>query len=184
MATSKVSRIAQAILKDKRQGARLPVSIQDLAVNEWVDIKPLSTARRFEGRLELCGGKPTIFVNDHGRDLAYPRARFTLAHELAHFFLHRQWLTAGAAFHDAELLTGDNLRNVEREANAFAAELLLPERLVNRFLSGRYLSLERVQQLSDEAQHVFAPFARRDVQLHFIGKDHQPYLVFIGGGRE
>lgn len=149
---SRLRTVAQDILSEKGQGRTLPTSLTDLAHNERLVIKPITTNRRFEGRLELCAGKPTIFVNDHGRGLEYPRARFTLAHELGHFFLHRRWLHAGAAFHDAELMVGEDLREVEREANTFAAECLLPERLVERFLSGRLLSLERVQQLANDAK--------------------------------
>ncbi len=151
MSATNEARIAEAILLSKGQGGRLPVSLSALTDDEWVDIQPLTTHRRFEGRLELCGGKPTIFVNDHGRGLDYPRARFTLAHELGHFFLHRRWLTAGAAFHDQDLLQSEDLRAVEREANAFAAGCLLPDRQVAQFLRGKVLSLDRVQELADVA---------------------------------
>lgn len=152
MTRNKASQIAQAILSEKGLERRLPVPVTDLAQNERVTIKLLTTERRFEGRLELCAGKPTIFVNDHGRGSEFPRTRFTLAHELGHFFLHRRWLSRGATFHDAEILSGDNLREVEREANDFAAECLLPERLVERFLNGRLLGLERIQGLAEQAQ--------------------------------
>ena len=162
---SRLRAVVHDILSDKGQGKKLPTSLTDLALNERLVIKPITTGRRFEGRLELCAGKPTIFINDHGRGLEYPRARFTLAHELGHFFLHRRWLHAGRAFHDAELLVGDELREVEREANAFAAECLLPEQLVERFLSGRLLSLERVQQLADDAKASLKATAIRVAKL-------------------
>lgn len=151
MTRNRASQIAQVILSEKGLERKLPVPVANLAQNERVTVKLLTTERRFEGRLELCAGKPTIFVNDHGRGSDYPRTRFTLAHELGHFFLHRRWLSRGATFHDAEILSGNTLREVEREANDFAAECLLPERLVERFLSGRLLGLGMVQELADQA---------------------------------
>ena len=152
MKTHKVSSTAQVILKDKGLGRSIPVPVKELARNEWVDVQILTTASQFDGRLELCAGKPSIFINDHGRGIEYPRVRFTLAHEFGHFFLHRRWLSSRVAFHDRELLVGDNLATVEHEANAFAAECLLPERFVQNFLSGTYISLVRVQDLAERAQ--------------------------------
>lgn len=66
------------------------------------------------------------------------RQRFTIAHEIGHFLMHRdrmpvfidrQFLTAYlASFRNARSATGEDHR--EREANAFAASLLMPKALV------------------------------------------------------
>jgi Zn-dependent peptidase ImmA (M78 family) len=51
------------------------------------------------------------------------RQRFTLAHELGHYFLHRDH----GAFTDGLLFRRENQRNaLERQANNFAAMLLMP----------------------------------------------------------
>ena len=57
------------------------------------------------------------------------RKRFTIAHELAHFELHRE---EGALF--AHRDAGQN-GGIETEANIFASNLLMPEALVRKFLS-------------------------------------------------
>lgn len=143
--------IAQTVLREKGQGERLPTCLMELARNEFLAIEPLSTTSRFEGRLERCRGMPTIFVNVHGRGLAHPRARFTLAHELGHFFLHRRWLGPGRAFHDAELPQGEGLVRVEREASEFASACLLPRSLVCAALEDRYPDLSLVTELAERA---------------------------------
>ena len=57
-----------------------------------------------------------------------PRQRFTLAHEIAHFLLHREFLDGG--------LTDDRMYRsrlgtvMERQANRLAAQLLMPGHLV------------------------------------------------------
>jgi hypothetical protein len=57
-----------------------------------------------------------------------PRRRFTAAHELGHFVLHRATMGRFLADTDATLreADGDVTDLMEREANRFAAELLMP----------------------------------------------------------
>lgn len=60
-----------------------------------------------------------------------PRRRFTAAHELAHFLLHRETMGRFRADTDATLREADEevADAMEREANRFAAELLMPAEL-------------------------------------------------------
>jgi len=81
----------------------------------------------------------TILIND-----AKPETRqnFTVGHELAHYFLHRELLKQeeGIVDGDATLdgsgllyrLNGTEDTQIEIEANAFAASLLMPADLVRR----------------------------------------------------
>jgi hypothetical protein len=57
-----------------------------------------------------------------------PRRRFTAAHELGHFVLHRATMGQFRADTDATLREADDdvADQMEREANRFAAELLMP----------------------------------------------------------
>jgi hypothetical protein len=57
-----------------------------------------------------------------------PRRRFTAAHELGHFVLHRETMGRFRADTDATLREADEevADLMEREANRFAAELLMP----------------------------------------------------------
>lgn len=65
------------------------------------------------------------FVN---ADDILPRRRFTAAHELGHAVLHRDRMGRFTADTDATLLEADAAADpIEREANRFAAELLMPE---------------------------------------------------------
>lgn len=152
MTTNSVVKIARTILSDKGLGSQFPVDVPVLAKGERVEIREINTSRRFDGRLELCEGTPTIFINTRGQGMDRPRVRFTLAHELGHFFLHRRLLTPGRAFHDEDVLAEGDLAFVEREANSFAAECLLPQGLVDRFLDGAILSLGSVERLARQAQ--------------------------------
>lgn len=59
-----------------------------------------------------------------------PRRRFTAAHELGHFILHRDLMPTGhiSDTQDSilETMEPDALQDMEREANQFAVELLMP----------------------------------------------------------
>jgi Zn-dependent peptidase ImmA (M78 family) len=75
------------------------------------------------------------------------RQRFTIAHELGHFLLHEGEMihldekSAGLTvnFRDGESSTGEN--NNEKEANYFAAELLMPAKFLREELQGKHLDL-------------------------------------------
>lgn len=79
------------------------------------------------GMLYLAGRQALAFVN--AADIL-PRRRFTAAHELGHFVLHRERM-AGCFHADTaetirETIDDEQSAEMEREANRFAAELLLP----------------------------------------------------------
>ena len=76
------------------------------------------------------------------------RRRFTIAHELAHFFLHegeRVHLDSGKPTGFVINLRGPHSargeNNDEREANLFAAELLMPAKFLERDLNDKDLDL-------------------------------------------
>lgn len=62
------------------------------------------------------------------------RRRFTAAHELGHFVLHRETMGRFRADTDETLQEADGALadQMEREANRFAAELLMPEEVCRR----------------------------------------------------
>lgn len=68
-----------------------------------------------------------VFVR---RNDALPRRRFTAAHELGHFRLHREAALVDGAMIQADVTitetAGAELASQERQANRFAADLILP----------------------------------------------------------
>ena len=84
----------------------------------------------FDGLLEHNSGRFHVFGNlDRVNHRGSPRARFTLAHELGHYFLdpHRNALSDGRApSHPSQCDYGSE-DLVEQEADHFAANLLMPE---------------------------------------------------------
>ncbi len=104
-----------------------PVPVEQIAKKLGVRIRRESFAGELSGAL-LRGddGKPAIGVNDWHAGV---RQRFTIAHELGHLQLH-----SDALFVDGVLRRDEEssmaIKTHEIEANAFAAELLMPRILL------------------------------------------------------
>ncbi|MGM0125746.1 hypothetical protein IGI37_003147 [Enterococcus sp. AZ194] len=96
------------------------------------------------GRLE--GNK--IFVNILDAEV---RQRFTIAHEIGHFILHEAKKTK---YRDSTLARYEGIldRIEEREANGFAAELLMPEKLLKRTID-EYIAKNRWTNELDNIQY-------------------------------
>lgn len=79
---------------------------------------------------------------------AKTRQRFTLAHELAHYFLHRDTTQMQLSFVD-ELFFRDSSSSdyIETIANRFAAKLLMPETVVKHLID------RGVRKVSEMAAH-------------------------------
>jgi Zn-dependent peptidase ImmA (M78 family) len=83
-------------------------------------------ATTLAGFLFAAGRIGVVFVN---ADDILGRRRFTAAHELGHAVLHREKM--GQFIADADIAEADEATAViEREANHFAVELLMPEEVV------------------------------------------------------
>ncbi len=81
----------------------------------------------------------------------HPRTRFSIGHELGHYFLeaHRHHLRTGGQPHPSrgEFLNGER---VEREADAFASNLLLPTHLVEPRLNRGELTLATIESVATD----------------------------------
>ncbi len=82
-------------------------------------------AGRADARVVRAGDVAYLGIADHA--WGTPRARFSIAHELAHHLLHRDF--DGLASIHGQPRTGREHR-VERQADKFAVELLLPYAIV------------------------------------------------------
>lgn len=146
--------VAQTILRDKGQGRTFPVDVEAILRDEVVELEYFEGQRETEGRLELIENRPTIFVNTRGRGRQHPRVRFTLGHEAGHFFLHRHRLRTEGPIRDDRITLdqGATLDHLEREANEFAIELLLPRELLNdRFRWKKLIDLDFIAKLAADA---------------------------------
>jgi hypothetical protein len=88
------------------------------------------TARLVRGR----NGKATIQINER-ENAAYPRLRFSVAHELAHLYLRRKARPLSATDQKAAAL---NHREEEVLCQLIASEILMPAGRFGRFVTARW----------------------------------------------
>lgn len=79
-----------------------------------------------------------IFVNDRHANV---RKRFTIAHEIGHYVLHKDLIGDGIV-EDALLRATGLTNSIERQANAFAADLLMPWALLEQATVDGFSSIE------------------------------------------
>lgn len=94
------------------------------------------------------------------------RKRFTLAHELGHFCLHKNYLAENKKIQDNILFRKQsNTNRIELEANEFAAELLMPKFEFEKEIKNGNNTIEK---LSDCFQVSYAAVKYRAFKLGYI----------------
>lgn len=168
---------AREILAELRiDGPELLRCLKEICVERGAFVKeePLEGA---EARLVVSGNRGIITVCSKEQ---YPaRTRFSIAHELGHFELHRHadalWscgsgdmsATGGAAASPSGPAHRHSKTKemIECEANEFAAELLMPEAFIQPELAKEPPSLARIKDLAARYQASLSAMSTRFVEL-------------------
>ena len=113
-----------------------PVDVEGLVTALGVDLHYAYLGPEVSGMIERCGDGYRITINAVDPPT---RKRFTIAHELGHYMLHRPLIgdgldddrayrsTAVGQYHNTAVGPRE-----ETEANKFAANVLMPLHLINR----------------------------------------------------
>jgi hypothetical protein len=96
----------------------------------------------------------------------HPRTRFSIAHELGHYFIepHHQNLRRGGKPHPSSSEFRTDVQ-MEREADAFAASLLLPTPLIRPIVNQGELTLEQLGTIAGDYQTSLLSTTVRGVRL-------------------
>jgi post-segregation antitoxin (ccd killing protein) len=128
--------------------ATVPVDLIGLARALGLEVLASTLGPGISGELRRkADGSFQIRVNRHD---AKKRQRFTVAHEIAHFLLHRDEVGDGI---EDDVLYRSRLSNpIEAQANRLASDILMPEQQVrNMFHRTSGVTLEeRLSRVSDE----------------------------------
>lgn len=127
----------------------LPIDVEEVARQRGLQVVPHDLGEGVSGALFIDGGVATIGYNPHHHDV---RQRFTIAHELGHYELHARssplFVDRGfvVAYRDGRSSTGEVLK--ERQANAFAAALLMPADAIREAIQDFELDLTAEDEVS------------------------------------
>ncbi len=138
-----------------------PVKLGALAKRLGVKVL-LSTLRRgTSGQIGQENGEFVIRINRHE---AKHRQRFTLAHEIAHFLLHRDMVVADGGWSENVLLRSGQPDNVEYEANRLASDLVIPSAQLAE-AAGNYSGPITSEAIEDLARRFRVSTAALEIKL-------------------
>lgn len=151
--TELMSRRAKEAAREilKRFGPRVPIAVEEIVKAHGISILDDELEVSISGILVIKAEHARIILNQ-----MHPlgRLRFTLAHELGHYLLHRDASSvfvdeASLFYRGAQARQGVDPKEVE--ANVFAAELLMPEDVLRAEVGGglpRSEDDEEIQKLA------------------------------------
>jgi hypothetical protein len=118
-----------------------------------------------EGML-VCNPKDAaewgIFFNGKA---SYERQRFTIAHELGHFILHRNQRPSFSCDKESVYSGADNMRAIEREADDFASNLLMPGDLLRDWISNQRIDLHVLSAIAQRFEVSFEALCIRFIKF-------------------
>ncbi|MCF1505639.1 ImmA/IrrE family metallo-endopeptidase [Afifella sp. H1R] len=151
---------------------RHPVDVEGLAYALGVPVHYAFLPESISGMVEpRDGGRFEIVVNaNHPRT----RQRFTLAHELGHYMLHRHLIGTGVgddcAYRSTDTGKYRNRRigpREETQANKFAASVLMPNKLIESLQKSGVNGPSQMAKLLDVSEHAMhirmdIPYSREE----------------------
>jgi Zn-dependent peptidase ImmA (M78 family) len=155
--------IIRAAKKDGLIG-NYKVDIKAIVEENGITIKEIDLPSTKSGYLTCEEGKWIIGVN---KNHSSRRKRFTIAHEFAHYILHR---SDKDYFIDTVFFRDENQTSIEYFANSFAAKLLMPDELIKKALDKDILSLN---ELADTFEVSLLAVRNRIIAMGFKIKDNE-----------
>lgn len=117
------------------------VDIEQVAKWQNINIVYDQMDSSISGYLKMVDGQWVIGVNR----LHNPkRQRFTIAHELGHYYMHKE---KNVAFEDTTFFRNNDSTSIEYSANEFAANLLMPEDRVKAAIKSGVKSIEKLSTI-------------------------------------
>ena len=139
MSVLTAERVARKLLIES--GVHVPVDVEVVAGFLGLSVVDEDLEDSVSGMLVVKDGHGVIGVNGHHH---VNRRRFTTAHEIGHYRLHRKcasvFVDAAPVFYRDDASSAGT-KQQEIEANAFAAELLMPEDHLRERVDGMELDL-------------------------------------------
>lgn len=148
---------------------KAPIDINKCAQHLKVEVNPLELDENVSGFFVIKENKAHIGYNKNDND---KRTRFTIAHELGHFVLHAKQIPLfidkyeTKLYRDFSSTTGESI--MEREANAFAAALLMPRKLILKELEEDNNKSNIIKRLSQKFNVSIQAMGIRLVNLEIL----------------
>jgi Zn-dependent peptidase ImmA (M78 family) len=139
----------------RRLQKNVPVDIAGIAKVLGLEVYEAELPQGIAGKIfrdDKHGGKSEYSIIVRSAD-PYVRKRFTVAHEIAHYLLHRS-LFSGKSLVDDAMYRSELSDRREAEANGLAADLLMPRHLLEPLKNFPAEDLARRFEVSLQAMQI------------------------------
>jgi hypothetical protein len=135
-----------------------PIMLGPIAKELGIPVRLVPLGKSIAGQImrdSLNGGRAgfSIWINS---DESKHRQKFTLAHELAHYILHRDLIDNGVV--DDTMYRSELNSRYETQANQLAADIIMPIRLIKKYRKQHpdsdFRELARLFDVSEQAMKI------------------------------
>ncbi|MDH2505915.1 ImmA/IrrE family metallo-endopeptidase [Acinetobacter baumannii] len=141
----------------------VPMKLGALAKQLGIVVYSATLPSNISGEIKETDGITIIKINRHDTK---QRQRFTLAHEIAHFLLHKHLLSNGIV--DDVLYRSSQSNAIEAEANRLAADILMPPALVNGIFKNCSHLSDKEKKLEEVAQQLNVSLTALKIRMGLI----------------
>ena len=149
-------------LKSIAQDEEYPVPLEKICSTLGIRTESLPISDDISGRIYYLNNMYFIEANSTH---APTRRRFTVAHELGHYCLHKEFLDNNGMILERSHSSLSIIRDKEIEADTFAAELLMPK----KHFAEKYGELKRIDAL---AEYFFVSIGATQTRLNVLSKNN------------
>ena len=138
----------------KKHTKKAPVPLEFICRDLKIELEASELAPNISGKISLDTPRD-LFRIEYNAIHPSNRQRFTIAHELGHYFLHRDCIGDGII--ENALYRSKNISNWQDvEANRFAAKLLMPMELImqEKGRAKTLYDLSKIFQVSESALRI------------------------------
>lgn len=158
-----------------------PVDLAKIAEEEGVELVEGEFGSDFHGRIEYLEDERVFAIYHPGisSEVFSGRVRFTIAHELGHYFIpaHRDILLKVLVHDSDEDFRSDS--DIEKQADRFAAALLVPGKLLKDKMGRKgFLSLTEIKAVASSCRTSLQAAAFRYTQF-----TAEPHLAIVSENR-
>jgi len=158
---------AKKIIEEHQK--KWPVPIVSIAREMGLDIyKVKEWPTTVSGKLQKNErGSFSIYVNErHPKG----RQRFTIAHEIAHFVWHADWIEDGIV--DDGLYRSEFSNAIEAKANSYAVDILMPWHLIDEAIKQGGDTVEKLANMFDVSKSTISirlgiPFEEKEYPMNY-----------------
>lgn len=139
--------VAEQWLSDKTPEDAFPINCIQIADSLGIKVRGAKLPNDFQGALFVNAAFTAIIYNENIKEEG--RKNFTIAHEIGHFFLHSNRDEVKCSIEDmGEFSISPHGKEIEKEANEFAAHLLMPESDMVPLIEDKPIDIHLVLELA------------------------------------